>query len=319
VLAAASAVLLALAGVMLARLAPATPTPGQVLVITSSGHAAYREFADALALRLGARRESLSLKVETADEYRRHTLVEQRLLTRDGLVVTVGLEAARAVAERPPPVPALHTLVPRLAFERLVAEMPGARGDSAIYLDQPFARQFALLRLALPHAEHVAVVLGPQSKPLRAEILAAARAQGFALRAETVESETRLHRELPGILEGTDALLVVADDLVYNARTIHHILLATYHRRIPVLGLSPAYLEAGTVLALYTTPDQHARQAAESILKTLDAPHENTPHLPPPQYPKYFTVGINERVAASLGLKLPEARALERALERLGL
>ncbi len=129
----------------------------------------------------------------------------------------------------------------------------------------------------------------------------------------------RLHRELPWILEGADALLVVADEQIYNARTIHHILLATYHRRIPVLGLSPAYVEAGTVLALYTTPpEQFARQAAATVLETLAAPKTDTRRLPPRQYPRYFTVGINERVAASLGWRLPDAATLEHMLAGLG-
>lgn len=284
--------------------------PAEILVIPSGTHPAYGQLVAGLRAGLAERPGAPALTVGTLEDYRAAVRGGERV-PRYSLVVTAGIQAAEAVVQSPPSVPVLHTLVPRLAFARLAS--PRAARISAIYLDQPLGRQFALLRLALPEARRVAVLLGPASQDLRGKLQEAARAWGFAVNIETVSSEEALPRALMGVLENADALLAVPDALVYNARTIHHILLTAYHYKIPMLGLSPAYIEAGAALALYATAEQIGRQAAEVILEAFAAPEG--PRLPPSQHPKYFTVAVNERVAASLGLRLPPREALQQALE----
>ena len=109
------------------------------------------------------------------------------------------------------------------------------------------------------------------------------------------------------LLENSDVLLSLPDPLVFNSGTIHHLLVATYHQKIPVIGFSRAFVEAGALLAVYSTPAQTGRQAAEIVQQVLRTPVRA---LPPPQYPKYFAIAVNRRVAASLGLEVPDEQTL---------
>ena len=77
------------------------------------------------------------------------------------------------------------------------------------------------------------------------------------------------------------------------------------------MAFSPAYVRAGALLSLYTTPSQIGVQAA-AMAKTVV---QGAP-LPAPQYPLEYEVGVNEYVARSLGLMLDGASLAER-LHRL--
>lgn len=282
-----------------------------VLVVLSQPHGAYAGVVDGMRAALAGKPGAPFLVVSTPEEFF-ESASQAPGAPRAAFIVTIGARAAREVAAAKPAVPVLQTLLPRLAFEELAAggaESP--RRLSAIYLDQPYARQFELIRTALPHVRRVAVLLGPASQVQEREILAAAREKGLEVAITKVFETDVLLRTLGGVLDGAEALLAVADPLVYNDRTIHHLLLTTYHYKVPVIGLSRAYVEAGAVIALYSTPEQIGRQAAELLLESL-AGSPVTP--PPPRHPKYFTVSVNERVAASLGLRLPRQEDILRRL-----
>jgi ABC-type uncharacterized transport system substrate-binding protein len=183
--------------------------------------------------------------------------------------------------------------------------------DSAIYLDQPFRLQLDLIRLALPKRDRLGVVLGPTSAALRDELRAAAKAKGFRLDIEQIDSSQALLPALNKVLEDNDVLLSVADPVVFNNHTIHHLLLSTYRHDVPVLGLSRAYVEAGALLAVYTTPEQIGTHITDVLLKLASTGQWT---LPAPQPPRYFSVTVNRRVASALNLVLPDDAELLRKL-----
>ena len=101
------------------------------------------------------------------------------------------------------------------------------------------------------------------------------------------------------------------DPTVYHAATLQNILLTTYRARVPLVAFSAAYVRAGAVLAVYSTPAQVARRAAEMV-KSWQAGRG----LPPPQMPREFAVAANAKVAASLGLMLDDAAVIAEDLRR---
>jgi ABC-type uncharacterized transport system substrate-binding protein len=207
----------------------------------------------------------------------------------------------------------LHTLLPRHTYNeitRTATPAPRRGATSAIYLDQPLARQLELIRQALPVHRRLAAVLGPTSLDQLNELRTQAKNKGFELDIEKITEAEQLQPALHRLLDDHDVLLSLADSLVFNSGTIHHLLLTSYRYRVPVVGLSRSYVEAGALLAVYSSPEQIGRQAAEIVLGLSGAPLA----LPAPQYPKYFSVAVNSRVAGSLGLRLPEEAELERRL-----
>jgi hypothetical protein len=235
-------------------------------------------------------------------------------LNETRLVVAVGVRAAESLATLPLRTPVLAVLVPRAWYDksgRARLSDSGRRTVSAIYLDQPFERQGQLIRLAFPEMQRVGVLLGAEQGGLVGELDEALRAQGLRLVHGSLGSEERLIPPLETVLAGADVLLAVPDPLVFNRNTAQSLFLTSYRYRVPVLGYSRSLTRAGALLSLHSSPAQIGRQAAESVSHALGS----VPlRLPPPAYPVYFSISINEQVARSLGFALPPEAELEKRL-----
>ena len=230
------------------------------------------------------------------------------------LWVAVGTGAMQALAKKNPPQAILNVLVPRAAFEK-IAKQGGRFSDhrrySAIFLDQPWGRQFALIRLALPKLNRVGILLGPDSADLGPVLRSAAKMAGLTAVTAQADNETDLLPALKKLLEECDALLAVPDPLLYNRNTAQTILLTTYRHRVPLFGFSPSYVKAGALAAVYSLPEQIGKQAAEAV-------RQFTEQRPPqPQAPRYFSVGVNQQVARSLELEPSDETALHNKLKTM--
>lgn len=225
------------------------------------------------------------------------------------LWLTLGGDALTRVLAKGPRVPVIAALIPRVGFERILAQAPvkASQVVSALYLDQPFGRQLSLLRMVLPSSRRVGVLWGPESVALQRSLTTALRTHGFEPVYGMVPTESALFSGLKQALDEADVLMAVADPLVFNSATISNILLATYRSRIPVFAFSPAYVKAGALLSLYSTPSQMGVQAAAMVRVVLQGSG-----VPPSQYPSDYLVGVNDYVARSLGLALDGASLVDR-------
>jgi len=287
-----------------------------VLVVLTEGSAAQSEVLASMRAGLS---EALDRKVTlrtitTADVADLAAQAGPRRLP--DLVVTVGTDAARVVLAQQFPVPVYCTFLPEAAYDALLpTPTPGTAADrarhSALYIDQPFIRQMQLLHLALPQRTRIGVVLGPESRESEPALQRAAAAAGLMLRVEEITEEKQLIQALYRVMEEADVLLAVPDPLVFNRHTAQDVLLTTYRLGKPVAGYSRAYVSAGALLAVYSTPAQIGRQVGETLRALSDRPGRS---LPTPQHPRYFSVEVNERVARSLGLNVENADVLVRKL-----
>lgn len=279
-----------------------------VVIVSSERSAAYLETAQALVgelERAGVARSEVQLL--TVSEWSALRPLSPRLF------VTLGAEAAGALAKVELRAPVLCTLLPRSSFERVLRES-GRKSSSqlsALYLNQPLSRQLELIRLALPTARRIGVLWGPESSAQAPLLKTLVQAASLELVEATVGPEESLFPALSRVLESADLLLAVADPQVYNSNSIQNILLASFRARRPLLAFSPAYARAGALFALHVTPTQIGLQAAtlaRAVLqgKTLPAT---------PVYSQDFQVAVNQHVARSLGVTL-DADALRQQLRR---
>lgn len=269
-----------------------------VWIAVSEGSADYGAVAE--EIRAGLMRGEAQPEVSI----RPWTEVAQGVPPRVRLLVTVGSPAFVGLAEasadgRLGRTPLLATLLPRTVFEAQKRKLTGPA--TAIVLDQPAARQMALLRYAFPHLRRVGILLGPESRARQAAFEKAAVEQGLQANVYKVDGEAELYSALRRALEENDLLLAVPDAAVYNGGTIQNVLLASYRQRIPLIGFSPAYARAGAMLALYSTLPQVSSQTARAARNLLaDNP------VPSLQNPAEFVVSANVNVARSLGFRLSE-------------
>ncbi len=232
------------------------------------------------------------------------------------LIVTLGFEAAHALATSDVRIPVLCALLPKSSFERIL-RFSGRKVTSqfsAIYLDQPLNRQLELIRHALPTAKKVGVLWGVESQIQMASLRALASSSGLQLVEASVVATQPLFPDLKRVLDDADVLLALADPTVFNGNTIQNILLASFRARVPMVAFSPAYVRAGALLALYVTPAQVGQQVASVVRGVLQGKS-----LPPvPLYAQNFSVAVNEHVARSLGLSLDANQLTNQLVAREG-
>lgn len=295
---------------LLIAIAPVSALAGEsITLVLSERGGIYTEFTDAFSSQLGQGDTRRNVRLAVMDGAQADTTE----LAGSSLVIAVGAAAARAAAKIAGNVPVLCVLVPRPTFERIAESTKRPRAAlSAIYLDQPLARQLALIRLALPGKHRLGVLAGPDAKGQMARLRHTAAHSGFDILSESAEEENAIVPALNRLLPQVEVLLAVPDSVVYNRNTARSVLLTTYRHQRPVIAFSQAYVTAGALAAVFSTPSQIARQAAE-IARTLPA----NAALPAPKYPSYFSVAVNRYVARSLSLEVADEAALYEELLRV--
>jgi ABC-type uncharacterized transport system substrate-binding protein len=293
-------------GVVLLLLAlPVLAAPVEIEVVLSDNTSLYTDAARELRQALGSDVHCTSTTAEAVERKEKPASA--------ALIVTLGTRALGAVLARESPAPVVAALVPRKAFEATVAASAApSRLVSAVFLDQPYSRQLNLIRLMLPRGSRVGVLAGSDWDPQVAALAGVARDQRLTLFREVVNAPRELHPALQRLLGEVDSILALPDASVFNASTLPNVLLTSYRKNQPVFGFSPAYVRAGALAAVFSAPEQNARQAAEMVLRALASGS-----LPAPQYPRAFWVSINGTVARSLDLKVQDEAVVVAELQRL--
>jgi ABC-type uncharacterized transport system substrate-binding protein len=274
----------------------------QVEVVLSGSAEIYTDLADSLKARISASAPPVELEVRDGSATRRDATLR----------VGVGMNACRSLTTAAGS-PVLCSLVPKSGFR----DLPRAAAEpqvSAVYLDQPVSRQFALARALSPGAKRVGMLVGPELRGESAEIRRSARALGFRVDLEDVDSEREATRGIQRLVSRNELILAAYDSQVLTPTTAKWLLHLAYQRRLPVLGFSRTYLDAGALAAVYSTPRQIGRQTAETVLDFLG---NGRSRLGNSAHPRYFEVAVNRRVARTLGLDPPADAELTREVERL--
>jgi len=224
------------------------------------------------------------------------------------LIITVGVEALKKAWARGEPTPIVATLLPKLNYERIVTQSRrGAPKITAIFLDQPPARQAVFLRQLLPGQKQAGILLSSETKHLFSQYRHAFANNGLTLESEESERSETLLPALNALLGRSAFLLAIPDSSIYQRTNIKAILITAFRHQKPVIAYSPAFVNAGALAALHTTPAQVARQTADLIVS-------NGTNLPPPVGPNQFAIAINPTVAQALGLNIPDESTIRRAM-----
>ncbi|MCG2575956.1 hypothetical protein LZ012_02980 [Dechloromonas sp. XY25] len=271
---------------------------GLALILSESG-GAYGEFAGTLEETLSGSSWNI-VSTTLAD-------APPSVPAPSDLVVAVGSEALRKALSRVDSPPIIATLIPRQSYERILGEYRRPSRITAIYLDQPAARQAAFFRQLFPDQKRFGLLASPETRGQLGPYRQAFSNAGLVLDIEDADTDKALLPALNAVLDRSAALLALPDNTIYRRNNIKAILITAFRHQRPIIGYSAAFVTAGALAALHTTPPQIARQTADLIIS-------NGTNLPPPSGPHLFAIAINPNVAQALGLKIPDEAAIRRAL-----
>lgn len=277
---------------------------GNITLALSDNGGPYAEFANALSDAL----EGSNWKITATGKSTPITPPITPPAGSPDLIITAGGDALRQTLARTPTAPIIATLLPRKNYENILAEAGRGRSRiTAIYLDQPPARQAVFLRQLLPGQKRIGMLVSSETRGTAGPFRQTFASAGLTLDAEDSDTDSTLLPALNALLPRVNALLAMPDSTIYKRDNIKAILITSYRHQRPVVAFSAAFVNAGALAALYSTPTQIARQTADMVANL-------GPTLPPPTTPSLFAIAINQNVALALGLVVPDEATIRRAM-----
>jgi hypothetical protein len=212
------------------------------------------------------------------------------------LYVTVGPAALRDVARRRCDCVVVSTFTSSQVVRSILGTLPPARAAlfTAVYAEPAPADQLRLVALLYRRPVRVAAILGPDTAFLRPVL------ENEHVNVLQTDQDEGINRLL-GQIAQTDVLLALPDSAVYNTENFRNILLSTYRHKQGVIGFSADMVKAGALATTYSEVEDINAQVAEIV-----ASYVAGGELPQPQFPRYFHTIVNEGVARSLDVEVPD-------------
>ncbi len=273
-------------------------SPQPVIFILSGDSSVYTEVADATQRHILKECKpekfacsQLSFNRQSVDDIVFSTL-QQSFIT-----IAYGTKASNWLKESSFLGSQLYAMLPQ-PLEQAAPEIDKPGLIARIYIDQPYSRYFDLIRVTIPRAGRIGLLVHESNLDLADRLSRTAEESGFQLKIGVVSSDRDVGESLSHLLTDIDVLLALPDSRIHNSNTISHILTTAYRNNIPVIGFSSAYVKAGATAAVFTSLDDIARQVSDTLLDYL----YHGQHTQSTQRADYFSVSFNFEVARSLGL-----------------
>jgi len=249
----------------------------------------------------------------------RYTIVskeEQRklenMLDKTDIVISLGTGAAETVFRQESKKPHIATLITRSSFDSLAKQYFGSEavalkaGISPIVLDQPFERKIALAKKLLPKASQVGVMVGAATKAKMTNYSQSIIDREMNPQTLVIDANKNPIRQLDPIIKQSDVFIPIADSHLINVTTAKWILQLSYRYRVPVIGYSSNFVDAGALASVYSSAEGVAKQTIELLDAIFKEDYIHSIHQP-----KYCTVKFNTNVAWYLSLQIPKGLGIE--------
>lgn len=266
-----------------------------VAIITTTDIEAY-------AQTLGGIRERFpdALLWDPRDEDR---LRENLRKTPPAVAIAVGSSAAAAI-ERV--APSQQLLVNSDVLEGDLDNRSGApRFRTAVTVDLPPELLLSWIARLFPGRSRIGVIRGPmQSDAYMKGFERAARQSGLTVEAMNCAHPREVVEAFLKLKPLADLVWCPPNPQLYNSATLKPLLMASLTSRLPIIGFSEQFVQAGALFGGSADFTDVGRQAAALAVRVA-----RNEAVPPRQAAQKFHFSYNQRVARLLGVKavLPEA------------
>lgn len=275
---------------------------GQAVSLLLSGKESYyQEVAAAFEQSLGRQVGKFSVHKYFLDQ------VSQ--VPTDNAIVAVGSEASGFAVRHFPAADVISLLMPAEGWAELLVDAPGSGRRAAVVIDQPLSRSLTLGKLLMPEAKSASTVFGPISVASKPQLIDAAKREGIALFHAELNSGDNPIGVLAPLVKKADFFMVIADRAVFNRSVAKWLLYLSFRQKVPVIGFSKSYTEAGALASVFSSPENIGRHGGELTSSLLSSGDVESWRI---HYPVYYTIEINQEVARALDILVPDYPTLYR-------
>lgn len=197
-------------------------------------------------------------------------VLEEIRIKRPDLIVTIGTKSTELVSQHIKDIPIVFSAVLNPVVSGFVSSMTSPQGNlTGASLDVPLRIQLEKFRLIVPHLKSVGVLYTSETEPLIQEARSISKDLGIKLVALPIQSE----KDIPSLLERlkneVDGIWAVADPLIFTPQSTQFILLFTLRNGLPLMGLTPSFVQAGALFTLAPDYKDVGRQTGEMALEII--------------------------------------------------
>ncbi len=230
----------------------------------------------------------------------RKYLTEIDAKVKPDLVFAIGSWALQAVISSPPAAPVVYAMV--LNPPSIVGS--DGKNVTGASMNVPVEQPIRLFKQLGPQIKRVGVIYTRArtgSLVRRAQVVA--REEGLELVTREIASSKEVVAALESFQDGIDALWIVPDETILPQAVVQQMLLFSYRRKIPVLGLSDRHAQMGALFALsFASGEDIGRQAGELAQAVLGGrPAAEVPYT----NARKLVLTVNLKAAQKLGIEVP--------------
>jgi putative ABC transport system substrate-binding protein len=274
-----------------------------VAVIMSADVDAYREALRGFKGKLEFPAIIAEYNMEGYFDRGRKILTEIQTKVKPDLIVAIGTLALQVVAGQVTDIPVVYAMV--LNPPNIVGV--GAKNITGASMNVPVEEPILLFKQLGPQIRRVGILFNQTNTGyLVRQADAVARAEGLQLIAKMVRSSKEAIEALDSLQQGEiDVLWILPDETVIAPEVVERMLLFSYRRKVPLLGLSNRQAEMGALFSLsFASSEDIGRQAGElanSIVqgkRVAEVPYTTA---------RRVTLSTNLKAAQKLGIEIPKS------------
>ncbi|MFO8023653.1 hypothetical protein [Thiohalophilus sp.] len=227
-----------------------------------------------------------------------HTEKLRELINNSQTVVTLGQKSLRNVADLRIDRPHLATLITLEDYRDVLSEKNISQGmHCVLVIDQPLHRITRVIRERIPDARIAGIIAEP--KDANNSKSSIAMQYEYDPIIARVPPRENIHSTIRTMSEnGIDVIIALHNKEIYNRSTARNILISSYHFNLPLIGYSRAFVRAGALMGIYSTPESMADETLGIINQTERCVDGSI------LYPSRYTVEVNPQVAKSLRINI---------------
>lgn len=274
-----------------------------ILIVTSSNSKYQQELTKTIQSELAG----TPLKPQVTDA----SLLDEDNITNKDLVIAIGKDSVSIISKNAFKTTILNAITNASKHKTIARQ---SVGETKVYMTQPVCRQLRLIKALNRDWKNIGVLLSKENSEMKNKLLSCGKKYDITAMIVTVDDDTDLVTALNKALTNSDVLLSLPDLAIYNPRTIKNILLTSYRHRVPIIGFSESFANAGAIAAVHTSAEQLGKQIVD-IVRQYYKNNKSLSRLE--YYPSNFSVITNRQVAHSLEIEIQSNEIIESIMRKM--
>ena len=284
----------------------------RLVILSASDAPAYSRAAARLSQRLQLQGQTTSNSYVLSREQINPEL--HQALTHAQHIVAIGSKACDYAAKHSTSSAVSCGFITSNSFEAIREQVPGRSNLTALYIDQPLQRLLNLASLIGHGQEPYRVGLLSSNTQSNRSVIADSEANNSDLEIRSVELQLEDNpvKVIEPLIFNSDVLIVQPSAKLFNRLVAKLILQLSLRYKVPVIGFSQKYSEAGALVSLYASPEDIGEDLAEYLIHSTEEKQKS--HTL--RHGRHFSVSVNSNVARKLQSMI-DADALEQQLKTM--